>query len=78
MIKLYQFETCPFCAKVRRKLEELSMEYEKIEVDPANKPDIVLQKGGRVPVIDDQGIIMNESADIVDYLEKKYGKKESM
>ena len=28
-IKLYQFETCPFCAKVRDKLEELGFKYEK-------------------------------------------------
>ncbi|MFC1750765.1 glutathione S-transferase family protein [Pseudomonadota bacterium] len=73
MIKLYQFETCPFCAKVRRKLEELEIEYEKVEVDPANKPDVVINLGGTVPVIDDDGEIMNESDDIVAYLEEKYG-----
>ena len=75
MIKLYQFATCPYCEKVRQKLAELGVEYEKVEVDSANKPDIVKNLGGTVPVIDDNGMIMNESADIVKYLEEKYGKK---
>ena len=73
MIKLYQFETCPYCEKVRRKLAQLGLEYEKIEVDPANKPAPVLETGGTVPVIDDDGMIMNESDDIVAYLEETYG-----
>lgn len=74
MIKLYQYETCPYCEKVRRKLAELGIEYEKIEVDYINKPDVVINTGGTVPVIDDDGMIMNESDDIVRYLEEKYGK----
>ncbi len=73
MLKLYQYETCPFCEKVRQKLAEMGLEYEKIEVDPANKPEAVISTGGTVPVIDDDGHIMNESGDIVDYLEEKYG-----
>ena len=75
MIKLYQFTNCPYCEKVRRKLAELGIDYEKIEVDHRNKPAPVRETGGLVPVIDDDGMIMNESDDIVDYLEKKYGKK---
>lgn len=73
MIKLYQYESCPFCEKVRRKLAELNIEYEKVEVDYANKPEIVVRLGGTVPVIDDDGMQMNESDNIVAYLEKKYG-----
>lgn len=73
MLKLYQFTDCPYCAKVRKKLEELGLEYEKIEVDPADKPDVVIELGGTVPIIDDDGHVMNESDDIVMYLEKKFG-----
>lgn len=73
MIKLYQYTECPFCEKVRQKLAKLELQYEKIEVDPANKPQVVKDLGGTVPVIDDNGMIMNESADIVAYLENKYG-----
>lgn len=75
MIKLYQYETCPFCEKVRRKLAELDIEYERVDIDPSNKPTPVTSTGGTVPVIDDDGMIMNESSDIVKYLEKKYGQK---
>lgn len=74
MIKLYQFAECPYCEKVRRKLAELNVEYEKIEVDPTNKPEEVISTGGTVPVIDDAGMIMNESDAIVDYLVNKFGK----
>ena len=74
MIKLYQFEDCPYCVKVRAKLEELGIEYEKVEVNPANKQRVVVDLGGTVPVIDDDGMVMNESDNIVEYLEGKYGK----
>ncbi len=73
MIKLYQFEYCPFCERVRNKLDELGLEYEKIEVDPANKPELVIKANhGVVPVLDDNGKIVVESADIVEYLDQKY------
>ncbi len=74
MIKLYQYWDCRFCEKVRQKLAELNLEYEKIEVDPANKPAPVIETGGTVPVIDDDGMLMSESSDIVRYLEEKYGR----
>jgi glutaredoxin 3 len=74
MIKLYQYAYCHYCSFVRSKLDELGLEYEKIEVDPANKPEPVTSTGGTVPVIDDNGLIMNESADIIEYLQEKYAK----
>ena len=75
MIKLYQLPNCPFCAIVREKLEELEVKYEVINIDPNDRPPAVTKLGGTVPVIDDDGTVMNESADIIQYLEKKYGKK---
>ena len=72
MIKLYQYEMCPYCDKVRKKMEELGVKYERVEVDPMNKPEAVVNTGGTVPVIDDEGMVMNESADIITYLDKKY------
>ncbi len=75
MIKLYQYTDCPFCEKVRRKLAELKLDYQKVEVDFANKPEVVVKLGGTVPVIDDDGMVMNESSEIVKYLEEKYGQK---
>ena len=71
-IKLYQFEHCPFCEKVRKKLAELGLEYEKIEVDRTNKPKQVLDTGGTVPVIDIDGEIISDSSQIVEELEKRF------
>ena len=76
MLKLYQFMDCPYCERVRQKMSELGLEYEKIEVDYdlAKRPSVVLEKNhGRVPVLDDHGQIIVESALIVQYLENKYG-----
>ncbi|OCL25545.1 glutaredoxin [Orenia metallireducens] len=76
MIKLYQFETCPFCAKVRNKLDELELEYEKIEVpkDREKRTKIKELSGQiKVPVIEDSdGTVVNDSAKIIEYLEEKY------
>ena len=76
MIKLYQFETCPFCAKVREKLEELGIEYEKVNVAPdredAQRKELLEKSGvGTVPVIEIDGKFIGESDAIVEYLEKK-------
>lgn len=53
---LYQFEHCPFCAKVRANLDKKCLEYEKIDVandreDPLRK-EIAEQSGIKtVPVL---------------------------
>ena len=73
-LKLYEMEGCPFCMKVKNKMQELGLEYESVMVDPFNKPQIVKDLGNTVPVIDDDGHAMNESADIIEYLEKKFKK----
>ncbi|MDY6775746.1 MAG: glutathione S-transferase N-terminal domain-containing protein [Halobacteria archaeon] len=79
MIKLYQLETCPFCIKVREKLDELGLEYETVEVSwKTSERDEVEEISGQrqVPVIVDEehGVDgMNESSDIIEYLEETYG-----
>ncbi|WP_049928523.1 glutathione S-transferase N-terminal domain-containing protein [Halopiger goleimassiliensis] len=77
-ITLYELPGCPYCAKVRSKLDELELEYDVIEV-PRNHDDRtqVKEVSGQtgVPVITDEanGVEgMNESDDIVDYLEETY------
>jgi glutathione S-transferase len=78
MIKLYQYTTCLFCAKVRAKLAELNLDYQAIEVDFLNKPEIVQKaNNGLVPVLVDGEKVVVESAAIVAYLQEKYGKKTS-
>jgi glutaredoxin len=76
-IILYQFETCPFCEKVRNALDAKNIEYKKVNVsadrdDPARKD--LLEKSGvaTVPVIDIDGKFMGESGDIVAYIEENF------
>ena len=78
-IELYELTGCPFCAKVRQKLDDLGLEYESHEV-PASKrareevKEISGQTGVPVLVDEEHGIEgMPESDDIVEYLEETYG-----
>ena len=78
-ITLYELPGCPYCAKVIDKLDELDIEYDSIEVprnhDERTEVEAVSGQTG-VPVIVDEehGVDgMNESDDIVEYLEETYG-----
>lgn len=77
-ITLYELPGCPYCAKVRSKLEELDLEYDVIEVprshDARTQVEAVSGQTG-VPVITDEanGVEgMAESDEIVAYLEETY------
>ncbi len=77
-ITFYELPGCPFCAKVRTKLEELDLEYDSVEVPQSHGErteveEISGQTG--VPVIVDEAHDvdgMAESDDIVAYLEETY------
>lgn len=77
MIELYQFEGCPYCAKVREALSRLEIDYICRTV-PKHSPkrQFLMQLGGKqqVPFLVDQdrGVMMYESDDIIAYLEKHY------
>ena len=78
-IILYELPGCPFCIKVRRKLEELDLEYDVIEVPRSHRArtevkEISGQTGVPVIVDEEHGVEgMAESSDIVAYLEETYG-----
>ena len=78
-VTFYELPGCPFCTKVRTKLEELDLEYESVEVprSHAERTEVESLTGQTgVPVIVDEehGVDgMEESDDIVDYLEETYG-----
>ncbi len=78
-ITMYELPGCPYCAKVRSKLEELELDYDIIEVPRSHEDRTEVEKvSGQtgVPVIVDEanGVDgMSESDDIVAYLEKTYG-----
>ena len=79
MLELFHFEDCPYCQKVRRKMEELDVSYLS---HPSPRGSIKREFLGRfVPELQfpllvdvEKNIFMFESEDICQYLEKTYGK----
>ncbi len=77
-LELYDLPGCPFCAKVKTKLDELGLEYETHEVPRSHGQRTEVkavsgQTGVPVLVDPDNGVEgMPESDDIVAYLETHY------
>ncbi len=75
MITLYDAPRCPFCARVRIVLAEKAIPYETIIVDLDDRPRWIVElnpPAGRVPVLDDQGWVLPESAVVNEYLEERF------
>ena len=79
-LALYQFQTCPFCIKVRREINRLSLpiELRDAQKNVQNRAEL-LQGGGQVKVPclqikDEKGKIqwMYESAEIIKYLQQRF------
>lgn len=78
MLELFHFEDCPYCLKVRRKLEELDLTYIS---HPSPQGSVKREFLSRfVPELQfpllvdvEKNIFMFESDDICNYLEKTYG-----
>ncbi len=77
---LYQFKTCPFCIKVRREVNRLSLpiELRDAQKNPQHRADL-LQGGGKIMVPclqikDEQGNMqwLYESAEINRYLHHRF------
>jgi glutathione S-transferase len=77
---LYELEGCPYCAKVKRKLDELGLEYEarmvpRSHAERTEVKEVSGQTGVPVLVDPDHDVEgMPESDDIVRYLEETYGR----
>jgi glutathione S-transferase len=74
MLTLYDAPRCPYCARVRIVLAEKGVPYETVVIDLANRPSWLYEKNpsGKVPVLDDDGWALPESAVIDEYLEERY------
>jgi glutathione S-transferase len=74
MITLYDADRCPYCARVRIVLAEKDVEYETVVIDLSDRPAWLYEKNplGKVPVIEEDGFVLAESAVIMDYLEERY------
>jgi glutaredoxin 3 len=77
-LELYELDGCPYCAKVKRKLDDLDLEYEShmVPSSHANRTEVKEVSGQTgVPVlVDEDNDVegMPESDDIVAYLEETY------
>lgn len=78
MITLYVKDGCPYCAAVLAKVDDLGLEVNKKNIADEGVIDELVEKGGKQQepyLIDEEhGVSMYESADIVEYLDRTYGK----
>ncbi len=77
-LTLYRLEGCPFCEFVVDELEDLGVDYDSVWVEgPHSKRDEVRAVSGQrqVPVVVDEeyGVVMSQSARILEFLEATYG-----
>jgi glutathione S-transferase len=74
VITLYDADRCPYCARVRIALAEKGIEYETVEVDLDDRPAWIYEKNplGRVPVLEEDTLVLAESAVIDEYLDDRY------
>jgi glutathione S-transferase len=74
VITLYDADRCPYCARVRIVLAEKGLEYETVVIDLDDRPAWIYEKNplGRVPVLEEDTLVLAESAVINEYLEDRY------
>ena len=76
MLELFILETCPYCLKVIKYLDERGLEYRKIDIKNKDSENSLIQIGGKrqVPFLvdTDRNIQMYESNDIIEYLKTIY------
>ncbi len=74
VITLYDAARCPYCARVRIVLVEKRVEVDVVEIDLAHRPGWLYEKNpsGKVPVLEEDGRPLPESAVIMEFLEERY------
>jgi glutathione S-transferase len=74
VLVLYDAARCPYCARVRIVLAEKGVEVETVAIDLDDRPAWIYEKNplGKVPVLEDDGLCLPESAVIMEYLEERY------
>jgi glutathione S-transferase len=73
-MRLHQFPYSPFAAKVRKCLELKGLAFEIVNVPYVDRRALVAVTGGtlQIPVLEDAGRVMDESARITAYLDETY------
>lgn len=74
MITLYDADRCPYCARVRIVLAEKGVPYETVVIDLSDRPAWLYEKNpsGRVPVLEEDGFCLPESAVIMELIEERF------
>ncbi|NIP99651.1 MAG: glutaredoxin [Nitrospinaceae bacterium] len=75
MIQLYNIDGCGYCAMVRNVLQQLDLEYKKIDVPWAHHlRQEVYEVSGQymVPVLVDGNTVLDDEFEIIDYLKRTY------
>ena len=74
MLRLYDADRCPYCARIRIVLAEKGVPYETVVVDLDDRPAWIYEKNplGKVPVLEEDDFVLPESAVIMEYLEERY------
>ena len=80
MITLYDFELSGSCYKIRLLMHILDVPYKTVAVDFVNKEHrtdkyLKLNPFGSIPIFEDDGLLLRDSAAMLVYLAKKYDKK---
>lgn len=73
-MKLYQFPISHYCEKVRWALDYKQIQFEVVNLLPGYHVAKAMFLSGKstVPIIDDDGHVVRDSSDIIDYLEEQY------
>jgi glutathione S-transferase len=71
-ITLYAFAISPFVHKVATVLDYKRLPYRMVFIHPQRKAEIEFSTKKLVPIIDDDGKIVEDSTDILLYLEERY------
>ncbi len=72
---LYDAARCPFCARARIVLAEKGVPHDVVTIDLASRPAWLVERNppdGRVPVLEEDGWILPESAVIGEYIDERY------
>ena len=74
MLTLYDAARCPFCARVRIVLQEKDVPFDAVPIDLGARPAWLYEKNpsGKVPVLEEDGWVLPESAVIDEYLDERY------
>ncbi|KAL7589687.1 uncharacterized protein LOC111917703 [Lactuca sativa] len=70
-VVLYQYESCPFCNKVKAFLDYYDVPYKVVEVNPLSKKEIKWSDYKKVPILMVDGQPLQDSSAIIDQMRTK-------